>query len=532
MPDTAINIIWSISIVTTVFIFLSVSIIAMLVYSKRKENAAHAKQQMILDSINELIYSTEQIVPDSPEALVTFVSSRSENGIGIQPDEFIQDTNLWFSLVHPDDRSKLLDQTSKIFESRQSGLRIYRVLNRQTGNYLWVEDLVIPRVDEKGRVIATFGVIRDITERKISEEKILEQALLLDVAQDAIMVVDYQGKLVFWNNGAELLYGRQRDKAIGSSIRDLLFGPEYSKDYELAMEDMLQFNEWNGEQHHLNNEGKELLVQSRWKKVEIASTNRNVILIVNTDITEKKRQEIQLLRAQRMESIALLTGGIAHDLQNVLAPVSMSVNLLREKITDTPSMKILDAVEESTRSGLDLIRNIITYGHGIPGERIKIELSELIETVLTIVRQSLPETIQIEILTEDKRFVVLGDSNQLKQVFLNIVVNARDAMPHGGIIKIEIDKAIIHETDIDQYPEAQAGIYHVVSICDTGSGIAENRIERIFEPFFTTKSNGNGTGLGLSIALGIVKSHLGFITVQSVVGQGTDFKVYLPAFQI
>jgi signal transduction histidine kinase len=265
--------------------------------------------------------------------------------------------------------------------------------------------------------------------------------------------------------------------------------------------------------------------------VESASTNKKVILIVNSDITEKKRQEIQLLRAQRMESIALLTGGIAHDLQNVLAPVSMSVNLLREKLTDGPSMKVLDAVEESARSGLDLIRNIVTYGHGIPGEREAVELSDLLESILTIVRQSLPDTIRIEKLAEGRNYTVLGDGNQLKQVFLNIVVNARDAMPDGGILTIRIDKVEINENSLDRYPEAQTGKYYLVNIRDSGCGIPEDCIDRIFEPFFTTKTNGNGTGLGLSIALGIVKSHSGFITVHSILNQGTEFRIYLPALE-
>ncbi len=375
------------------------------------------------------------------------------------------------------------------------------------------------------------GVVVDITERKVSQEKILEQAMLLDEAQDAIMVMDFEGRITFWNNGAELIYGWGRKQAVGSFIRDLIFDAAHSKDYELAMEDMLQFNEWSGEQYHVNKEGKELLIQSMWKKVESVSTNKKIILIVNTDITEKKRQEIQLLRAQRMESIALLTGGIAHDLQNVLAPVSMSIGLLREKLTDGPSLKVLGAVEESARSGLDLIRNIITYGHGIPGERVKVELSDLLESILTIVRQSLPDTISIEKLTKGRNYIVLGDANQLKQVFLNIVVNARDAIPNGGIITIGIDKINIDENSLDRYPEAQIGKYQLVNIRDNGFGISEDYIERIFEPFFTTKTNGNGTGLGLSIALGIIKSHSGFITVHSVVDQGTEFKIYLPALE-
>jgi two-component system, cell cycle sensor histidine kinase and response regulator CckA len=526
MPDNAINILWAVSIATVVLLFFSVSFIAVVVHSKRKEIAAKAKQleeltrseqkyrslfENSLAGIVKFSLETWEVL-DSNKAMKQIFGCASEQELSrcfsALPPRSIQD--IQHSLLSSD-----LIQEYQIRTTRLDGMELWILFSAKM----------------IGEEHFAHGVIVNITERKISQEKVLEQAMLLDEAQDAIMVTDYQGRLTFWNNGAELIYGWGRKQAVGSFIRDLIFDTAHSKDYDLAMEDMLQFNEWSGEQYHLNKEGKELLIQSRWKKVESASTNKKVILIVNTDITEKKRQEIQLLRAQRMESIALLTGGIAHDLQNVLAPVSMSVSLLREKLTDGPSMKVLDAVEESARSGLDLIRNIITYGHGISGERVKVELSDLLESILTIVRQSLPDTIRIEKLTEGKNYSVLGDANQLKQVFLNIVVNARDAMPNGGMITIGIDKVNIDENSLDRYPEAQIGKYHLVNICDNGSGIPEDRIERIFEPFFTTKTNGNGTGLGLSIALGIVKSHSGFITVHSVVHQGTEFKIYLPALE-
>ncbi|MBN1396456.1 MAG: PAS domain S-box protein, partial [Bacteroidetes bacterium] len=357
------------------------------------------------------------------------------------------------------------------------------------------------------------------------------QAMLLDEAQDAIIVTDYSGNIKFWNNGAELIYGWTRKQASGSFVRDLIFDTEFLKEYDLAIEDLLQFGEWYGEQHHLNKAGDELLIQSRWKKVESALTGKKNILIVNTDITEKKRQELRLLRAQKMESIALLTGGIAHDLQNVLAPVSMSINLLREKMKDEASSKVLNAVEESAKSGLDLIKNIVAYGHGIPGERESVNLSDLLDSILTIVKQSLPEAIHVTKQAEKRNYTVLGDVNQLKQVFLNIVVNAKDAMPGGGELAIGIEQVKIDEVSLDLYPDAHEGEYYLVNVRDTGQGIPEDCIERIFEPFYTTKANGNGTGLGLSIALGIIKSHSGFITVNSVLNKGTEFRIYLPVHE-
>jgi two-component system, cell cycle sensor histidine kinase and response regulator CckA len=511
---------------TFVLLLLASGLIMVIIQSKRREIVAKqreldglAKSEQKYRSLFE--NSLAGIVKFSAETWEVYDSNKEMKKIFGCISE--QELNQCFSVLP----SQSIQEIQKSLLSSDL-IQEYQIrTTRIDGKELWI----LFSAKMIGEEHLAHGAIVDITERKLSQEKIFEQAMLLDEAQDAIMVVDYEGRITFWNNGAELIYGWTRKQAVGSFIRELVFDTPHLKDYDLAMEDLLQFNEWNGEHVHLNKDAKELLVQSRWKKVESASTGKKIILIVNTDITAKKRQESQLLRAQRMESIALLTGGIAHDLQNVLAPVSMSISLLREKLTDASSMKVLDAVEESARSGLDLIRNIITYGHGIPGDRVKIELSNLLESILTIVRQSLPDTIRIRKLAEGKNYTILGDANQLKQVFLNIVVNARDAMPNGGMLTLGIDKIKIDENSIEQLPEAQIGIYHLITISDTGSGISEDCIERIFEPFFTTKSSGSGTGLGLSIALGIVKSHSGFITVHSVEHQGTEFKIYLPALE-
>ncbi|MGA3287697.1 MAG: PAS domain S-box protein [Bacteroidota bacterium] len=526
MSGNSLDLLWAVCAATAVLLSLSIGIIAVVIYSKRREIAEKAKQLEELTRSERKYRSLFEnslagIVKFSLETWEVLDSNKEMKQIFGCASE--QELARCFSALPP---RSIQDIQQSLLSSDL--IQEYEIrTTRLDGRGLWI----LFSAKMIGEEHLAHGVIVDITERKVSQEKIIEQAMLLDEAQDAIMVTDYEGRITFWNNGAELIYGWRRKQAVGSFIRDLIFDTAHSKDYDLAMEDMLQFNEWSGEQYHLNKEGKELLIQSRWKKVESASTNKKIIFIVNTDITEKRRQEIRLLRAQRMESIALLTGGIAHDLQNILAPVSMSIGLLREKLTDDPSMKVLDAVEESARSGMDLIRNIITYGHGIPGERVKVELSDLFESILTIVRQSIPETIRIDNVIDGKNYAVLGDANQLKQVFLNIVVNARDAMPNGGIMTIGIYKVTIDENCSDLYPEAQMGTYHLVNICDNGSGIPENRIERIFEPFFTTKTNGNGTGIGLSLALGIVKSHSGFITVHSVVNQGTEFNIFLPALE-
>jgi PAS domain S-box/PAS domain S-box len=282
MPNTAINILWTIGVGTFVLLLLAVGFIMAIVQSKRREMAAKqreleelAKSERKFRSLFEnslagiVKFSLETWdVLDSNKAMKQIFGCASEQELArcfsALPLRSIQD--IQHSLLSSD-----LIQEYEIRTTRLDGRELWVLFSAKT----------------IGEEHFAHGVIVDITERKVSQEKILEQAMLLDEAQDAIMVMDFQGRLTFWNNGAELIYGWQRKQAVGSFIRDLIFDTAHSKDYDLAMEDMLQFNEWNGEQHHLNKEGKELLIQSRWKKVESASTNKKIIFIVNTDITEE-----------------------------------------------------------------------------------------------------------------------------------------------------------------------------------------------------------------------------------------------------
>jgi two-component system cell cycle sensor histidine kinase/response regulator CckA len=373
------------------------------------------------------------------------------------------------------------------------------------------------------------AVVVDITKRKQFEEKIREQGALLDQTQDAIVVIDYEGSILFWNSGAEVMYGWPRVEIADRLFGDLLCTELQREEYFAAMEDIRRFKEWNGEHHQVRKDGKEILVESRWRAIEKASTGKMQILIVNSDISEKKRLEAHYVRAQRMESIALLTGGMAHDLQNILVPVSMSVPLLQAKTTDKSSLEILKAVEESANSGLELVKNILTYGRGIAGERVAVDLSRVIDQVLSVVNPGIIPGVRIERKLNGRLPSVEGDLHQLKQVFLNLCVNARDAMPSGGLLSISMGSVDSDERLLDDYPYAEPGPYVVISVSDTGAGIRDEDLDRIFEPFYTTKEHGYGTGLGLSIAQGIVKSHQGYITVKSVVGSGTTFCVYLPA---
>ncbi len=249
------------------------------------------------------------------------------------------------------------------------------------------------------------------------------------------------------------------------------------------------------------------------------------------DLTERKKLEQQSLRAQRMESIGTLAGGIAHDLNNSLAPILMSLELLRRKFPDADGQDLLAIIEASAQRGADMVRQVLSFARGVEGRRAEVPVSHLVREVEKIVHETFLRHIQIQTHIPPEVGAVLGDSTQLHQVLLNLCLNAKDAMPNGGLLVISVENRQVAATDEGprQNPKAQAGAYILLEVKDSGTGMAPGIVENIFDPFFTTKEFGKGSGLGLSTSLAIVKSHGGFMHVASELGKGTTFQVFLPA---
>lgn len=373
--------------------------------------------------------------------------------------------------------------------------------------------------------------LRYAIERKRAEQKIREQAALLDIATDAILVQDLQGKILFWNKGAENLYGYSAAEAVGSFISRLKDEADLPQMQELAKAILLSSGAWQGELEQVSKERQKVVVESRWTLVRDRTGQPISILVVNTDITQKKQLEAQFLRAQRLESVGTLASGIAHDLNNVLAPILMSVQLLKIKFPEPQHQPLLKMLESNVKRGAGLIKQVLSFARGIEGKRATLQVKHLLLEIEQIIKETFPKSITFSSDIAADLWTVSGDATQLHQVLMNLVVNALDAMPNGGTLKTSAKNIHIDENYARLHIDAQVGAYITIAIADTGMGIAPEVLPRIFEPFFTTKSVGAGTGLGLSTVLGIVKSHSGFIQVYSELGQGTEFQVYLPAIQ-
>ena len=364
--------------------------------------------------------------------------------------------------------------------------------------------------------------------RRQTEDRLREQAALLDLARDAIFVTDFDHKITYWNASAERLFGWRSVEALGQDLRVLLFVRSATA-YAEAGNRLRASREWRGELSAQARSGNTVIVESRWTLVAPTDQAPGHILLINTDITEKRKLETQFLRAQRIDGIAALAGGIAHDLNNVLSPILLAVGLLRNDPGSPSARALLDTIEAGAQHGAALIKQLLAFAHGTDSVHVELEPRQLIANLSQILQPILSRKFQIAIHCDEGLRRVVGDATQLNQVLINLCINARDAMPQGGRIDVSAYNFLADEAFARLLPDGKPGSYVCISVADTGTGIPPDILEKIFEPFFTTKEMGQGTGLGLSIVHGIMKNHGGCVQVESEVGKGSTFRLFLPA---
>nr|MDZ8228558.1 PAS domain S-box protein [Nostoc sp. ChiQUE02] len=430
------------------------------------------------------------------------------------------------AVIVPEYRAAFADLHKSICQGNKGTLEFEIVGFKGTRRY--IETHAVPLRNESDGTFIHLALMRDITQQKQAEQKIREQAALLDVSTDAILVRNIHNQILFWNQGAERLYGWKAEEVVGKNVLQLLY-KEISPQLEDAYLKVINTGEWRGELHQLTREGKVIIVESRWTLIRHDNGQAKSILSVNTEITQQKQLEAQLLRSQRLESIGTLAGGIAHDLNNILSPILMSVQLLQKKLPDSQSQQILQTLENNVKRGANLLKQVLSFARGIEDKQTIVQIQPLMAEIEQIIHQTFPNSIICQIDIPKNLWYVRGDTTQLHQVLINLVINARDAMPNGGILRIAAENVVIGEHSAQINIDAKVGSYIAIVVTDTGMGMSSEVQQRIFEPFFTTKEVGKGTGLGLSTTLGIIKNHGGFVNVYSQAGRGTQFTVYLPA---
>jgi PAS domain S-box-containing protein len=396
-----------------------------------------------------------------------------------------------------------------------------------------------PMLGEGGKYYGRVWYFRDITDRKqaeaalrASQERLREIFEASPNVTSVFRMEDRDLRRTWVSPNLTRLFGYTVEEALQQHWWSAHVHPE---DLARVITDsgrMLAHEHIVHEYRFLRRDGSVVWIHDELRLLRGATGQPQEVVGAWTDITERKELETHLLRTQRLESVGRLASGIAHDLNNILAPMLMVPPLLREVVKDPELRNMLDLVETNAQRGSNIIKQLLTFGRGMEGERVPLQLRALVSEMAGIIRETFHKNIITRREASPDIWLVSGDATQLHQVLMNLCVNARDAMPEGGTLTLKLENQEFDESFARMTPGARPGRYVCLSVTDTGEGIASEHLDKIFDPFFTTKELGKGTGLGLSTVLGIVQSHDGFIQVHSQPGRGTEFKVYLPASEV
>jgi PAS domain S-box-containing protein len=459
------------------------------------------------------------------DGVIQYVNKKFTEVVGFTRDEVIGTKNVTVISGLADEAERLAIWATISAGNEWRG----NFINRTKRGIQFFEYAIITPIRTGDGTLSHYLIVKeDVTERTVAAEKIKEQAMLLDASSDAVLVEDLTGGIRYWNKGAEVLYGFSMAEAMQNGFLQRI-SYEESTTPERVVKQLFERGQWRGEVKQTNKAGKVIYVDSRRTLMRDSEGMPKSVLTVNTDITEKKLLQSQFLRAQRLESLGTLAGGIAHDLNNVLAPILMSVQMMRSQLSTERKDRALTTIEVSATRGKEILQQVLTFARGVDGDATIFQPRLLIRELDHLMKETFPRSIQIKTDAPNDLWMMSGSITRIHQVLMNLCVNARDAMPNGGSLSVTLDNLMMSEESSRMHVGSKPGAYIVITVADTGNGIPQELIERIFDPFFTTKEQGRGTGLGLSTVHSIVKGYGGFVTVYSELSIGTTIKVYLPA---
>jgi len=475
-----------------------------------------------ISNLNEVVLITEADPVDESGPKIVFVNEAFERVTGYTPSEALGQSPRF--LRGAKTNPLVLSEIQQALVNRQPIRR--QVINyKKDGTEYWMDMQLVPIFDSEGKCTNFVSIERDVTEEKKNEARF---RLLVESNAQGVMFWNTKGEISGANDTFLRLTGYTREDLDAKRIDWIALTPiEYAAIDRRALEELAA----NGsctpyEKEYIRKDGSRVSILLGAAVFE-DRPNEGVAFVV--DLTERKKLEHQYLRAQRMESIGTLAGGIAHDLNNILAPIMMSIDILKATATDPQAINVLQTIEVSTKRGSDIVRQVLSFARGLEGERIEVQPKHLLQDIESIIKDTFPKDIRLQFIIPNDIWTILGDPTQIHQILLNLCVNARDALPNGGNLTLSVENSILDEHYAAMNIQARPGRYVKISVVDSGTGIPPDLIDKIFEPFFTTKELNKGTGLGLSTVMAIVKSHAGVINVYSELGKGTTFKIYLPA---
>ena len=456
-------------------------------------------------------------------------SPRWKSLLGYEEDELPRNCTAFLDLIHPDDQATVRKAQKSHLEELTPYVVEFRMRHKD-GTYRWLLSRGAAVRDTDGRPARSLGAITDITARRASEKILRLHGAALAAAANAIVITDRQGTIEWVNPAFSMLSGWSFAEAVGKNPRELVkSGEQDAAFYRQMWETLLAGKVWQGEIINRRKDGERRTEDMTITPLRNPQGEIMDFVAIKVDTTAHKTLEAHFMQAQRMESIGALAGGIAHDLNNILTPILLVTSLVKDKLPDKSDQELLEMAESTARRGVAIIKQLLTFSRGQQGERTVVQPGHQMTEMMTMMRETFPREIDLQLQLPADLWPVIADPSQLHQVLMNLCVNARDAMPTGGRLTLGAANVTMAEVDTKLMLRAKPGPYIVFKVSDAGHGIPPEIKHRIFDPFFTTKPLGKGTGLGLSTLLSIVYSHGGFVAVDSVPNMGSTFSIYFPA---
>ena len=508
---------------------------------KKAEKALRQSQEMLslaLEGANLGIWDWDLITGKA------FWAERNHRALGYEPGEVEPNLKNWKKLIHTDDWSSVSENLNLHMEGKLPMFEAeYRMLNK-SGSWQWMQARgKAIEFDAGGKPIRITGVVADTTDRKKAEEALRESEEryrdLVENIEDLICTHDLQGNLLFVNQAPAKVLGYAPADMVGTNLRSYLV-PAVRDRFDAYLAAIRSDGRASGLMLVQTKRGEQRVWEYR-NTMRKEGPGAPIVRGLARDITERKKAEeeqerlrSQLLQAQKMEAIGTLAGGIAHDFNNLLTIINgYAEMILMDKTEDDPIYADLKKILETGLKGADMVRRLLGFSKNAPISLQRLDLNLMVQDSVSLMKRTFPKMIEIETILAKDAATVNADAVQVEQVLMNMCINARDAMPDGGHLRIETRNITVDEDYCSLHVGAKPGRYVLFEVSDTGTGMSQETMDRVFEPFFTTKGWDfrKGTGLGLSVSKGVVEQHGGWITCRSELAKGTTFTVYFPAIK-
>ncbi|HEX6576056.1 MAG TPA: PAS domain S-box protein [Gemmatimonadaceae bacterium] len=475
----------------------------------------------LAESIAHIVWSADS------SGTFDFANARWTEYTHISIDE--DATCMWHDVVHPDD----LKSVVKVFRKGLAKIEPFEAkarLRRWDGEYRWHLIRGVPNHDQADGAIRWVGTATDIHDIKQAFEDLRLKDHLLESVRQAIVALDATGKVVTWNPFAEVVFGYQAEEAIGQNIEDLVGIEGSDEQHASAWQAVIRGGKTIDKERQVRRkDGSVTWISVRSAPIRNAHGRITHIVASSIDISERRRLEAQYRHAQKMEAVGRLAGGVAHDFNNMLTVIKGHTEFLSRSLpAEGEAREDIDQIANAAHRASKLTRQLLAFSRQQVMDKRTVDINALLDELEKMLGRVIGEDINLELSLEARKGFVVADPGQLEQAVMNLAVNARDAMPEGGTLRIFTHAAAIGDEEASRYAEARPGEYVVVGVRDTGLGIAPEILPRIFDPFFTTKESGRGTGLGLATVYGIAQQLGGFVSVESEVSKGSTFRLYVP----